>query len=385
MKKLGQRSASYIALVAMLGTALPAVPANAQNSSEISETARLNQEEAAKREAARAAAQAAAVPAIPENETKSERKARLKAEKKARKSAEKERKRLAKEERKRQKAAEREARRKSGKRNGLVDCAIGAGVGILGALLLGGKKKGAGRILGGAALGCAAGYGLGQILSKRDQEQLTDYVENDYALRDDVNHSTFTAAESGHVVSLSKSQTTMEQADHKFLLDEEVDFDGSNIQVNERYMRATSSLRMRGSPTIVSDNIVGGFAPNDIVRTYGTTSDGQWTHIVEKQADGSYKLLGYVSSRYLSTSLQKPRTVRVATAKPKPVKRKSKRKAAPRKIQASRPVKTASFRATTACKSMKMSAGGKTGGSKNCGGAKGLAFNTHNKIMGAKA
>lgn len=330
----------------------------------------------------------AATDVAPVAETPKEAKARIAAEKKAQKAAEKEAKRLAKEEEKQRKAAERAARPKK-KSNGLANCAGGAVVGVLGALLLGGKKKSTGEILAGAAIGCAVGYGLGEILSKRDQEEMSDYVDNDYLLRDDVAESTFDARESGQTVALMKGEVTTEQVDHQVRTGPDVMLADNNILVNDRYMRVTTSLRLRSTPDSSSnDNIVGGFEPNDIVRTFGSTLDGQWTYVAERQPDGVYEIVGYAATQYLSTNLNKPQRVAVTTTKPRPVAKPA-TKAAPKSgttlAPAVRTAEVRTVRAPTACKSFTAAAGGKQGGGTGCSGARSLAFNSYVTTKGKRA
>jgi|GEM_PF-5919185 len=313
----------------------------------------------------------------PVNETAKDRKARLKTDAKARKTAEKEASRLAKAEEKKRKAAERAARPK--KDNSALNCALGAGLGILAAVLVGGKRNRGEMIMAGAALGCAAGYGLGELLSKRDQDEMARYVEDDFLLREDMQNATFNAPESGYAVGLTKGQTTFAEKDHIFALDDGIAFYGNNIAVNERVMRSFSSLRLRGSPDLADDNIVGGLDPNDIVLTYGTTLDGKWAYIVERQPDGVYQLKGYAAVEFLTTNLNIAPMTPYVRAKVKPVSKPAPKKGSPaRAAPAVSPVRTAqasAFRAPTACKSFTAAAGGKQSNGSNCGGARSLAFN----------
>ncbi|WP_430386066.1 hypothetical protein [Blastomonas fulva] len=379
------RQCGYAALMAVTVTAIP-LPANAQMVQPLPGVQSAGSPAATPTTSATVAnADPAPPPAV---ETAKETKARLKAEAAARKAAEKEAKRAAKAEEKKRKAAERAARPK--KNNAALNCALGAGLGILAAVLVGGKRNRGEKILAGAALGCAAGYGLGEILSKRDQEDMTRYVEEDFLLREDLQDASFNATESGYVVGLQKGATTIEERDHVFAIDTDVAFYGNNISVNERVMRSTTSLRLRGSPTTAGDNIVGGLDTNDIILTYGTTLDGQWAYVVEREPDGVYTLKGYAATQYLTTNLNVAPAAKYVRAKVKPVNNTTgTKKAAPAtKAVTDRPVRTAqanTFRAPTACKSFTAAAGGKQGNGTNCGGARSLALNIGSHGMGKRA
>jgi len=266
-------------------------------------------------------------------------------------------------------------------------CVAGALVGGLLGALLGGKGNKGSSILAGAAAGCGVGAALG--LSHKDEGELNHYVSNDFALRDDVQEDNFYASESQKNVALKKSETTFENAQHRFTVPAGVDFDPANIVVNERLMRATGPVHMRGSPG-ANAVVLGDYGPNDRFLTYGTTRDGAWTYVVD-DADGRYTLLGYVASPYVTTNLQLPAAQHVARAAPKPIPVKPARgrgaaRSGPTALastQSSAP-RVATYTASTACKSSILSAGGASQNMKSCSGARSVAFNlnpTVKKVM----
>ena len=303
--------------------------------------------------------------------------------KKLQKQREKEARELAKKQAREAKLAEEASKPKkpaSKTTKAIVGCVGGALVGALLGALLSGKNNRGGAIAGGAAAGCAVGAALG--LSQKDQNELNDYVNNDYALREDVADASFDAKESGKVVAITRGETTYENKQQKLLVNPDVQFDPAQITVNERYMRAVSPLRIRGTPDGRADNVVGGFSPNAIIRTFGTTPDGEWTYVVDKDAaTGDYTLLGYVSSKFLTTQLSVPQTSRVVVAKLAPVakgKPAARGKATPQLAKAApapAAPRVATFTASTACKSARLAAGGKTDSARSCGGAASIAFN----------
>lgn len=265
-------------------------------------------------------------------------------------------------------------KKKKKKGSGIGNCAAGAVVGVLGALLLGGKKKSAGEIVGGAVAGCVVGWGLGKALKGKDEEQLNTYIDDDYMSRDDIGSSQWVAPESGETIEVQTVSESVKTVEHSITYDEDVYFEPSNIQVAVLKMRATAPLRLRSTPdTSTDDNIKAVFDENEIIETYGVTADGGWTYVVDRDWEGKPVLIGYVASNYVSTDLRIPPSTKVAVAKPKPVAKKPATRSTtpttrptavgPAVVQnAPPPRKQVAFKAPTRCKNVQVSAGGRAGG-----------------------
>lgn len=318
-----------------------------------------------------AAPQAAVEAPPPVEETAAERKARLKAEKKAQKQAAKEeKKRLAAEEKAR-KRAEKQKNGGNGVGRSVLACVVGGGAGAVIGRVFGAKKT---DLLGSAVAGCLAGIAFA-ALTKKDNEELNAYVQNDFMVHDDGNcSSTWVAPESQTEVALSCGETTVQQAQHSFFMEEDVTFDQSNFQAAEVAKYSTASLRLRSSPTTSQgNNIIGGFAAGDKVLTYGTTNDGEWTYVVDSLPDGQYELLGYVSSAYLSAKPPRPAARSRSFAKVQPVAKQSNRAAIQRASADNadvRPTKQVVASANTRCKTVNVTVGQETKSQSSCGGAR---------------
>lgn len=317
--------------------------------------------------------------APPVDETPAARKARLKAEKAAAKQVERAQKLAAREEQKRlkaeEKARQRAERQARGGGNGgrigkaLLGCALGA---LAGGLLAGRGNRGAG-ILAGCALGAGAGLAFA-ALSERDNKELATFVEDDFALQDESCASNWTAPESGTKVSVSCGQTTYVQANHKLYMENDVVLDQNNFVVAEAMKYSTASLRLRSSPSSTDNaNIIGGYERGAKLRTYGTTSDGKWSYVVDKLPDGTYELLGYVATSFLSDTAPSPEARKLNFARLEPVKGKEGRAAIQRATAptaaASKPVKQASFAASTRCKQINVSVGNEAKSTSRCSGS----------------
>lgn len=311
-----------------------------------------------------------AVPA-PIEETEAERKARVKAEEKALKQAAKEeKKRLAAEEKAR-KRAEKQKNGGNGTAKAVLACAAGAGAGVLLGRVFGAKKT---DLLGAAIAGCGAGLAF-RALTKKDNEELNSYVQNDILVNEGDCNSTWVAPESQTAVALSCGETTYQTAQHSFYLEDDVAFDETNFQAAEVAKYSTTSLRLRSSPTTSEgDNIIGGFAEGDKLLTYGTTIDGKWTYVVDSLPDGQYELLGYAASAYLSDTPPVPAARTKKYAKLKPVAKQPNRAAVQRASAASDtgalPARKVTASANTRCKSVNVTVGQETQNQSSCGGAR---------------
>ena len=325
-----------------------------------------------------------AVPA-PIEETEAERKARVKAEEKALKQAAKEeKKRLAAEEKARKKAEKKKNGGNGGIGGKVLACAAGAGAGVVLGRIFGAKKS---SLVGSAVAGCVAGLAFA-ALTKKDNEKLNTYVQDDFLVHDDncTSGSTWVAPESQTSVALSCGEPTYQTADHTFYMEEDVAFDESNFQAAEVAKYSTTSLRLRSSPTTTEgDNIIDGFAAGDKLLTYGTTSDGKWTYVVERLPDEGYELLGYASTAYLSEKPPRPASRSHNYAKLQPVAKKSNRAAVQRasapNYADARPAKKVTASANTRCKTVNVTVGQETKNQSSCGGAR-LAMNTPVKREG---
>lgn len=314
---------------------------------------------------------AEAPPPPPVDETPAERKARLKAEAKAQKQAEKEeKKRLAAEEKAR-KRAEKQKKGGNGTAKAVLACAAGAGAGLVLGRIFGAKKT---DLLGAAVAGCGAGLAF-RALTKKDNEELNSYVQDDFLVNEGDCNSTWVAPESQTNVALSCGETTYQTAQHSFYLEDDVAFDETNFQAAEVAKYSTTSLRLRSSPTTSEgDNIIGGFAAGDKLLTYGTTSDGKWTYVVDSLPDGQYELLGYAASAYLSDTPPAPAARAKKYAKLQPVAKKPDRAAVKRASATSdagvRPARQVTASANTRCKSVNVTVGQETQNQSSCGGAR---------------
>jgi hypothetical protein len=319
---------------------------------------------------------AAATEAAPLVETEKEIKARLKAETQARKQAEKaERDRLKAEERERRRA---ESRANGGDKTGkaILGC-IGGGLLMAGlTALLGGKRN---NVAAAAAVGCAAGIAFA-VLTKKDNEKLNTYVNDEFMVQDESCSKIWYAEESKHSVNVSCGQTTYQTARHTFYVEDDVAFDPANIQVAESVKYATNSVRLRSAPLATSaNNIVGGYNRGAKLLAYGTTNDGKWTYIVEKLPSGGYELLGYAATSLLSDKSPSPaaRTMQYARLQATP---KSSNRAAARRTSVARaenaqsasvrPTKKVDIVANTRCKTVNVSVGKESKSTSSCGGAR---------------
>ena len=366
MTSLKKRLLGTIATGAMLAVSVQPTVASAQDS-EAAAVAAANQ--ASAREAQERSDAIAAEVAERERQ-EAEANLTPKERAKLQKAREKAEKKRLKEEEKARKKAEKEANKKAkGDRtgNGITGCVLGGiGGAILGGLI--GGKKGA---LIGAGLGCGAGAAVALGLTKKEEEELNAYVEDDFMLREDVQQASYEATESQKTVQITNAGTEVEQAEHTFVLDEYVDVRPDDLMVNERLMRVTAnSLRMRGTPTTDEDNVVGGYGQDDIVRAYATTADGEWTMLVNKSAAGEVEVLGYVASQYLSTNLQAPPRARIVEAPPaqRKVTDKTKRQRTASSTGGSAKTKR-TYSASTSCKVANMSVETKSVKAKSCGSA----------------
>lgn len=232
-------------------------------------------------------------------ETEKERNARLKQEAKALKLAEKtEKDRLNKVEKER-KRAERAASGEPSTGKKIFGC-IGGGL-LLGGLtaLLGGSKR---QIAGAAAAGCVAGFAFA-ALSKKENADLSTYVDDDFLVQDGSCAKQWQAAETNQTVNITCGAETMQSVKHTFVAADDVVFDQANFIARESVKYASRSLRIRNAPTVAdASNVVGAYDAGDKILTYGTTLDGAWTYVMEKGPDAKYRLLGYVSSEYLANA-----------------------------------------------------------------------------------
>lgn len=336
------------------------------------------------------AAPVAAPSLPPANETDKERKARLKAEAKALKVAEKAEKDRLKKEEKERKRAENKAKGGSNTGKKILGC-LGGGL-LLGGLtaLLGGNKK---QVAVAAAAGCVTGFAFA-ALSKKENEDLEAYVNDDFMVQDETCSRQWQSAESGQTANISCGQETVKQVKHTFAAADDVAFDQTNFIAKESVKYASTSLRIRNAPTTAdAANIVGAYDPGDKILTYGTTLDGAWTYVMEKGADGKYNLLGYVSSEYLAN---KPPANRAATTQyarlkppPPPASKNPKgKRAAPVAVAAAptapRATRTIVAVASTRCKTANVSVGKQSATKVGCGGAQ-LAFNLTGPLKEMKA
>jgi uncharacterized protein YcfJ len=293
-------------------------------------------------------------------ETEKQRKAREKAEAKARKQAERA-------ERRRQQEAERARHPKSRTGKKLAHCAIGAAVGVLGALLLGGRQgRSAGGIVVGAVVGCAAGWALGEALKGDDPEKLDAVINQDVAFRDGETRS-WQAPNSGQTITIQQADAGYKPVEADFILAPGVAAPQPGVLIQGRALRSTTKLRMRSSPSMASDdNIIGSFDPNEIVQVFAETPDGQWALIGENNM-----LIGYASMRFLSPSLEIPpqMPIRYAVLKRAPPPRARAGRAAatrtPAPVVAQAP-QTVRIAASSRCKTFTASAGANSQSQRRC-------------------
>ena len=304
-------------------------------------------------------------------ETEKERKTRLKAEDKTRKLAAKAEKDRLKKEEKERKRAENKAKGGSSTGKKLLGC-LGGGL-LLGGLtaLLGGSKK---QIIGAAAAGCVTGFAFA-ALSKKDNEDLQTFVDDDFLVQDEACNKTWIAPETQKAVTVTCGPDAIMQASHRFIAADNVVYTNGTLDAREVVKYATASLRIRSAPSVAEDSaIIGSYDPGDKILTYGTTPDQAWTFVVERQPDGQYELLGYVASNFVSSRPPAKRTSAVQYAKLKPpVAAKGSRsgRAAPVVVAAApaRPKKTFVALANTHCKTANLSLEKDTHDAKRCGGA----------------
>lgn len=259
-------------------------------------------------------------------------------------------------------------KKKKKKNRNVAGCVIGGILGV-GLGLLTGQK--AGTVIGLGAAGCAAGFALA-ALTKKDNEALDTYVSDDYALSSD-SSGTFLAPESGKTVTLTTTGTSEERVEHRIGVSDQVVLDPANFIAEEKVRYATRSLRLRGSmDTSTNNNILGGYNARDKLHTYGTSLDGAWTYVVAKQADGTYEVIGYVASNFLSDRAPAPEIRRAAYTAPRPTG-KGRQTVTPA-TSGSRPLNVQTVVATTRCKNISAAVEGQSTSRKSCGGGANLAF-----------
>jgi hypothetical protein len=295
----------------------------------------------------------AAAQVAPAAETPKQRKAREKAEAKARKSAER--------------ARQRQLNPNAGKKKKkILGCVAGAAIGIVGTLLLQGRRKrDTGDVVVGAALGCAAGWALGGALKGDDKERLDHFVNEDVALREGEPVRMWTAPNSGATITIQQAEAGYKPIEAVFSIAPGIQFPQPGVLIEGRAMRVTTALRLRGGPS-TSSAIVGSFAPNEIVQVIAQTPDQQWALIGENNV-----VVGYASKTYLSTSLAIPSQapIRFATMKrtPPPRARPVRGRPAPAPVVlASGPPQTARVQASTRCKSIIASHGSNRSTQQRC-------------------
>lgn len=288
------------------------------------------------------------------NETPKQRKAREKAERKARKAAER--------------ARERELNPNRGKKKTkrILGCVAGAAIGILGSILLQGKKnRDGGAVVAAGAVGCAAGWALGGALKGDDKEKLDHFVNEDVALRDGEPVRTWVAPNSGATITIQQADAGYKPIEAEFSVAPGVHFPQPGVLVEGRAMRVTTALRLRAGPG-TDTAIVGSFAPNEIVQVIAQTPDQQWALIGENNV-----VVGYASKTYLSTSLaipsQGPIRYATMTRTPPPRPRPVRGRAAPAPVAvASGPPQITRVPASTRCKSIIASHGSNRSTQQRC-------------------
>jgi ElaB/YqjD/DUF883 family membrane-anchored ribosome-binding protein len=383
--------ASSLVIAAMLATSAPSAAQRArtdqpraQPEQQVAQsTASANAASARATQALVDANAAKAPPPPPADETPQQAKARKKAERAAAAAAERQQRAAAADAERQRRAADRAAHPERGR--AARNCAVGAVVGILGSLLLGGRS--AGSIIGAGVGGCIVGWGLGEALKGEDEKKLNGYLTDDYVERDDVATTRWHAPESGQDLDVQTVSESYKPVQHTVTVSPDMAFDPNNIQVSVRKMRTTAALSLRSTTDATSRaNVVGSFGANEIVQVYGETNDHKWSYLADRATDGTYQLIGYVPTANLSASLSIPSgPIRVAKPKPKPapVQRAAARgrKGAPARVA---PVPMASaapaaapqrvtFSAATRCKNVRVSAMGKSGARELCGGSNNVA------------
>lgn len=294
--------------------------------------------------------------------------ARLKAEEKARVRAEKEAQaRLKAEERQRRQA---ENRKKGGGKTGkaILGCVVGGGLAALIGAAAGMKRD---KLVGIAMAGCVAGIAFA-TLSKKDNEQLNTYVDDEFLVQDEACDKVWHASESKQNVNVACGDTTYRQASHSFFVEDDIVFDAANIQVAESVRYATNSVRLRSAPTTgTASTIIGGFNRGDKIRTYGTTLDGKWAYIVEKLPGGGYELLGYASSGLLAAKAPSAAVRTQHYARLQSSAKGTQRAAVQRTAanSAAKPAKQVKTVANTRCKTANISVGSESKSKSSCGGA----------------
>lgn len=299
-----------------------------------------------------------AMPLPPANETPAQRKKREKAAEKARKQA-------LKAENKRLHPNRHEGRKK------LLACAGGAALGIVAGMLLSNRRNRGEMVVAGAIGGCAAGWALRGALKGDDEQRLNAFVNDDVALRDGDPVRAWKAPNSGETILIQQADAGYKPVQAVFTLGAGVETPQSGVVIVARAMRTTTALRLRAAPNTISDsNIIGTFAPNEIVQMIAQTSDRQWALI----GVGGV-VVGYASTAYLSSSLAIPADtpIRFAAMKPpppRPVARTARRGRAPapvvRAAVAPAAPRQATVLASTNCKAITASHGSNSSTQKRC-------------------
>ncbi|MDB5691043.1 MAG: hypothetical protein JWO81_106 [Alphaproteobacteria bacterium] len=309
----------------------------------------------------------AALPlAPPPAETDKQRKEREKAEAKARKLAQREADHAAKELDKKLHPERHEGRKK------VLACAAGAAIGIAAALLFRGRKhNGVGDVILGGIAGCAAGWALGGALRGDDSQRLDAFVNHDVAMRDENTVRAWKAPNSGETILIQPMDAGYKPIQAVFTLAPGVDTPQPGVVILAHPMRATTALRLRSGPDgSANANVVGTFAPNEIVQMIAQTADRKWALIGVDNV-----VVGYASTAYLSSSLALPAEAPIHFAAMKPPAtapvRRARGKApaatpALRLAVASAPPRSAVVLASTSCKTITASHGSNSSTQQRC-------------------
>lgn len=186
----------------------------------------------------------------------------------------------------------------------------GAAVGVaIGQAFGSGSGRVAASIIGGV-VGGLVGSAIAQSLSQTDRTALAQ--ASDDALRDlpDGESRVWQAPESGKNIKITTSNTRTAERDLKVERITQVAAPGAGFEVLGLPYRATASLRLRATPNLDDNNVIGGFQAGDRIQVAGRTADGSW-HLVSRNGVA----IGYVHGDFISP-LETAETVTVAEAEP---------------------------------------------------------------------
>ena len=173
--------------------------------------------------------------------------------------------------------------------------------------------SGSGRVaatLVGSVVGGLVGSAIAQSLSETDRTALGQASED--ALRDmpDGQSRVWKAPESGKDITITTSNTRTDQRPLKMARITQVEAPGAGFEVLGQPYRATANLRLRATPTVDANNVIGGFQAGDRIQIAGRTATGNWYLVSRNDV-----AVGYVHGDYV-TPLETHESATFAEAKP---------------------------------------------------------------------